>query len=120
MRLPRLPPEASRAFATLWVTLIGIACVWLVYRVESSRDLSTDRDIARAFQRCEQLRDLAMVQQIALDEAPWILARIRLRDPHLLATDGRVPVPDCARIYPRGAGLSVRFPELAPLQNETP
>jgi hypothetical protein len=75
---------------------------------------AVERDAARTFQRCEQIEPVAIIVQLAVDTAPALREQIRRRHPEVLDAKGHLPVPDCKRIYPLGAAVSGRYPDLTP------
>lgn len=79
-----------------------------------SDDRAVERDAARTFQRCEQIEPVAIVAQLGLDAAPGLRAKVLRDRPGLLDENGHLPVPDCRRIYPFGASVSPRYPDLTP------
>lgn len=99
--------------------VIALAAVVIIgVRSERAADRSDDRDAARAYQRCEQIVPPTQVVAVALDLVPELAARVDREIPGLLrrGADGRphLEVPDCARVYPRGAAVSHRYPDVAP------
>jgi hypothetical protein len=95
-----------------------VAVVVIGIRAELADNRADDRDAARAYQRCEQIVPPTQVVAIALDLVPALAARVDHEKPGLLrrGRDGRphLEVPDCARVYPRGAAVSHRYPDVAP------
>lgn len=81
---------------------------------QQADDRAVERDAARTFQRCEQIEPIAVIVQLAVDTAPALRAQIRRSHPEVLDPKGHLPVPDCARIYPLGAAVSDRYPDLTP------
>jgi hypothetical protein len=97
-----------------WTLFIVGFGAYAIVSTNGIDDRAVERDAARTFQRCEQIEPVAIVVQLALDRAPSIRAEIRRTRPTLLDREGHLPVPDCRRIYPLGAAVSHRYPDLTP------
>lgn len=108
--------NAHRRIEVLPVVLI-VALAVVAWRGEHQDQQADERDAARAYQRCEQNRPVAIVAAMALDEYPAFRRAVVAAHPEALDDDGRLPVPDCRRIYPRGAELSARYPDLTPTRS---
>lgn len=106
-----------QAIVLLWVTIVGATGIFALVRGEIQSGRSDDRDAARAYQRCEQQRPTQAAVSVLLERYPDARATVRREAPGTLDPRGHLPVPDCARIYPRGAEISHRYPDLTPTRD---
>jgi hypothetical protein len=110
--------RAGPLLRLLWGTVVIALAVWAIVDVERTETASGERDAARAYQRCEQIVPTTSVVSLVLDRVPRLTAQIQREQPGLLTrgSDGRLhlDVPDCRRIYPKGAAVSSRYPDLTP------
>lgn len=117
---PRMPVKDRRrywAFGLLRITWTLFIIGFGAYAIKSTNgidDRAVERDAARTFQRCEQIEPVATVVQLAVDSSGRLRELIRRDHPDVLDPQGHLPVPDCRRIYPFGASVSDRYPDLTP------
>lgn len=112
--------DRHRLIEQLPVVIALVVVAVGIWRSEYQADVSSDRDQARLYQRCEQSRPLAIAVNAGIALSPALLERVRRDAPGSLDVRGRLTVPDCTATYPRGARESYRFPDAVQTTRGTP